>query len=120
MELQKMQSVQNHHFDELDIVKGLAIITVILEHSFSVKYIDLSDIAWCNTTIAVIKSFNMQLFFVVSGFLFFHSKSLDVRKMFMSKIDRLLVPYIFLSVVSVTAKYCFPSLLNKEVGGGYN
>lgn len=92
-----MNSVgSSKYYSEIDILKGVAILTVVLEHAFAVKYINLSDIGWCFHTVEVIKSFNMQLFFAISGFLFANSKQNDIRKALKWKFDRLLVPMLFL------------------------
>ena len=107
-------SLSKKHFDEIDILKGIAILTVVLEHCSSLKYIDLSNAQWCVTLVAIIKSFNMQLFFVLSGFLFASSNTTDKKKAYISKFDRLLVPMVFLSIINITLVYSMPSVINGD------
>lgn len=41
------------HFDEVDICKGIAMLTVLWHHSF-IKYpINLLDIPWCNHAMTI-------------------------------------------------------------------
>lgn len=108
------EKVHKNHFDELDILKGILILTVVLEHSFAVKYVDLSTVAWCTTTVAIIKSFNMQLFFMISGFLFANSKTTNIGKALISKVDRLLVPMLFLSIINIALFWVAPSAINGD------
>lgn len=109
-----------YHIAELDLLKGISIFTVILEHSFSVKYINLLDVGWCVQTIEFIKGFNMQTFFIVSGFLFANSTTTDLKRQYCGKIDRLLVPYVVFSALVVASKFIFSDLVNRNAGGGYS
>ena len=102
-------------YREIDIIKGIAILTVVLEHAFAVKYIDLTGIGWCQNTVEIIKSFNMQLFFIMSGFLFANSRQISFKKAYKSKIDRILVPMLFFAFLSFVVAFFFSSFLNTEV-----
>jgi len=107
------------YFPEIDVVKGIAILTVVLEHSFALNYIDTMEFAWCNTVVSVIQSFNMQLFFIVSGFLFSYTKDKGIVESIKSKVNRLLVPYFFLSFVTFVVKSMLPSMINGDNGSVY-
>ncbi len=96
------------YFSEIDIIKGVAILTVVLEHSFAVKYVDLTNISWCYHTVEVIKTFNMQLFFMVSGFLFANSKTDDLKRVYRGKVDRILVPMLFLTIINLVLVNAMP------------
>ena len=102
------------YFSEIDIIKGVAILTVVLEHSFAVKYVDLTNISWCYHTVEVIKTFNMQLFFMVSGFLFANSKTDDLKRAYCGKVDRILVPMLFLTIINLVLVNAMPSVINIE------
>lgn len=102
------------YYSEIDILKGVAILTVVLEHAFAVKYINLTEIGWCYHTVEVIKSFNMQLFFAISGFLFANSKQYDIRKAFKGKFDRLLVPMLFFAAISLFLSIFLSSYFSSE------
>lgn len=105
---------EKKYFKEIDLLKGIAILTVVLEHSFAVKYVDLSSISWCYHTVEIIKSFNMQLFFAISGFLFANSNTTNLSKAYRSKIDRLFVPMLFLSLINLCLEFGLPTYMNIE------
>lgn len=94
------------YFDELDIIKGIAILMVIYGHCFATFPIDIKagfplDAQTCIT------SFHMALFFCASGFLFSLKDSWPVflRK----KVKRILVPYIVFCCLDVSARHAFCS-----------
>jgi fucose 4-O-acetylase-like acetyltransferase len=102
------------YFSEIDVIKGIAILTVVLEHSFAVKYVDLTGVQWCYHTVEIIKTFNMQLFFMVSGFLFANSKTDDLKRAYIGKVDRILIPMVFLTVINLVLVNALPSVINIE------
>lgn len=57
----------SNRIEEIDLLRGLAAILMILGHSFIVYPIDISDIAWCSAIQYWIYTFHMELFFVVAG-----------------------------------------------------
>jgi len=77
----------------IDNARGLAIICVILGH-FDV-YKDLTNIIY---------TFHMPLFFIVSGcFLTKNIQSTSLKTFLRKKIKRLIIPYIFFSVLLVVS-----------------
>ena len=115
------------HFKEIDVIKGIAILLVILGHSFCTFPIDLYN----EFPIfgMVVRSFQMPLFFVASGFLF--SMRGGWESLIKKKTIRLLVPYLSFGVLSFILK-CISSsftrngnieftdfLLNLLNGGSY-
>lgn len=56
------------YYQEIDIVKGIAILLVILGHSFCSHPLNLAE--KLPLLGEVVRSFQMPLFFVASGFLF--------------------------------------------------
>ncbi len=105
------------HFDEIDICKGIAILLVLLFHSFILYPIRLKDIPWCHYIMDVIGSFFMPVFFLVSGFLFVNSKNKQYLHILSSKVKRLLIPLISYEAVTLGVKLVVPSLINRKVLG---
>jgi fucose 4-O-acetylase-like acetyltransferase len=75
----------NKRVQFLDIAKGLGILLVIYGH----VYTPLKD---------YIYSFHMPLFVFISGIFF--KEGVDAKKFFVSKVNRILVPYFFFSLVT--------------------
>ena len=55
-------------FNEIDIVKGIAMLTVLWHHSFILYPIYMLDIPWCHHAMAINGTFFMNVFFLVSGY----------------------------------------------------
>lgn len=105
------------HFDEIDIVKGIAILFVLWHHSF-IKYpIYMLDIPWCEYAMAIHGTFYLNVFFLVSGYLFAHSKPRTFAENFKKKASRLLIPYFCYEAVNLGVKTALPQLVNRKVGG---
>ena len=94
------------YFDEIDIIKGIAILMVIYSHSFPTFPINIRD-GFSNDVISCVTSFDMELFFCASGFLFSLKDSWFV--FLQKKIQRILVPYICFCCLDVGARYVFSS-----------
>jgi fucose 4-O-acetylase-like acetyltransferase len=62
------------HFDEIDIVKGIAILFVMWHHSFIQYPIYMLDIPWVKYAVAIHPTFYLTVFFLVSGYLFANSR----------------------------------------------
>lgn len=101
-----MAAEAKKYYPELDIVKGIAILLVILGHSFCTFPFDLN--AQLPPIIGeVVRSFQMPLFFIASGFLFSRKESFKIfirKKMF-----RLALPWLIFSILSVTLRIVFSS-----------
>lgn len=101
----------------IDILKGIAIILVVMGHMF-VPYTDYLD----STVNQMIYSVHMPLFIFLSGFVFHLSQGKhSVRITIMKRILSLLLPFFCLSAV-----YCFANdisysdmLLKNEMHNGY-
>ena len=55
------------YYEQVDILKGIAIILVILGHAIIMFPINLRNIAWCGFTYQFIIISHLALFFIVSG-----------------------------------------------------
>lgn len=103
------------HYIELDYLKGIGIILVILGHSFAFTGFDLVDKEKYFIYYYIfnfIYSFHMPLFFIVAGFL--SSKEYEIKSFYISKIKRLLIPYIFINIVDCIPRHLFSSFVNNS------
>ena len=105
------------HFDEIDIVKGIAILFVMWHHSFIQYPIYMLDIPWVKYAVAIHSTFYLTVFFLVSGYLFANSRPRSFVENFKKKASRLLIPYVSIAVINLGVKMAFPSLVNAQVGG---
>lgn len=105
------------HFDEIDIVKGIAILFVLWHHSFIKFPIYMLDIPWCKYAMAIHGTFYLNVFFLVSGYLFAHSKPRTFAENFKKKASRLLIPYLGYEAINLGVKLTLPQLVNRKVGG---
>ena len=106
----------------LDIGKGLAILFVYLGHSILYYPIDMISMnGWCHALERFIASFNMPLFFIISGYLFSKTRK-GTMELYIGKTKRILVPYIFTMAILIGVNLLLPSSLsyNSAAGGGIN
>lgn len=104
----------------LDINKGLAILFVYLGHSLLYYPISLPEqYGWCAVLERCISSFNMPLFFIISGFLFWKPVK-NAGQIVWSKFKRLMIPYFSVMGVIMVSKIFLPASLSyhKFNGGG--
>ena len=102
-------------FNEIDIVKGIAMLTVLWHHSFILYPIYMLDIPWCQHAMAINGTFFMNVFFLVSGYLFALSRKRSFVENLKGKAKRLLVPYLSFSAATLGMKIIAPSLVNRKV-----
>lgn len=107
-------------YDEFNILKGIAIILVVLGHSFPDYGIGTGIKERINIyTFAYIYSFHMPLFFMISGFLFYNSINRinnikDRFALIKNRFIRLFIPYLFYSVVTMIMKTVFSTYAQHE------
>ena len=80
------------HIDLIDILKGVAIISVLICHSVIVYPVNLEEVAWCNILKRFVDSYQMPLFFMISGFLCSYKG--NYGGYLLARVKRILVPYI--------------------------
>lgn len=91
------------YYPSIDIIKGVTILLVILGHSFCTFPFDLnSQFPYLGY---IVRSFQMNLFFLVSGFLF--STNSDFVTFIRKKRNRLIYPLVAFGVISISLKYVF-------------
>lgn len=103
----------------LDIGKGLAILFVYLGHSILYHPIQMVNIPWCHFLERFIVSFNMPMFFIISGYLFSKTRK-NTAELYKGKTMRILVPYLFTMLILVCVKLALPASMsyNSAAGGG--
>jgi len=65
-----MKKLMKPHFSELDICKGIAMLGVLLNHSFILYPLNIYDLSWCQHAAAMNSTYFLVLFFMMSGYLF--------------------------------------------------
>ncbi|GEM_PF-2808457 len=108
-----MDKTKKPRIVELDVLKGATILTVVLCHSGAYRHIDMNQFPAYVFLTEYIKSWNMQTFFMVSGLLFAKAKPKPFGDFFKSKWDRLLVPYLVLSFITLCVKCMVPWLFHR-------
>lgn len=103
----------------LDIGKGLAILFVYLGHSILYHPIQMVNIPWCHFLERFIVSFNMPMFFIISGYLFSKTRK-NTAELYKGKTMRILVPYLFTMLILVCVKLVLPASMsyNSAAEGG--
>lgn len=104
----------------LDLGKGLALIFVYLGHSIlynPIQMVKMYD--WCHWLERFIVSFNMPMFFLISGYLFAQTKK-STSELYKGKILRIAIPYLFTMAIVIGSKLILPSSMsyNSAVSGG--
>lgn len=104
----------------LDLGKGLAILIVYIGHSILYHPIQMVKMfPWCDVLNSVISSFNMPMFFIISGYLFSKTRK-STAELYKGKTMRILVPYLFTMFILVCVKLVLPASMsyNPAAGGG--
>lgn len=111
----------SRYYSEIVFVQILATALVVLGHSYPFT-IDIPS--WLSTTQRFIYAFHMPLFVFISGYLLVYTRQCDkisagkfVKKRFL----KLLIPYIFLSLIALIPKYLVQGFLNDSMSlDGYS
>jgi len=103
----------------LDLGKGLAILFVYLGHSILYHPISMGSIPWCRVLARFIDSFNMPMFFIISGYLFAKTRKTTLE-LYKGKTLRILIPYLTTMAIIVCMKLVLPAEMsyNQSVNGG--
>ena len=87
----------SRRLDEIDAVRGFAILLVVLGHSITKVPVDLQSNYYLEILSHVITSFHMPLFFFLSGYCFKYVS--DYKNRIKNIIIRFGVPYIFYNIL---------------------
>lgn len=108
--------MNNSYYPEINIARGLAVLCVLIGHSFpdSQTGITSPTALWIETAMY---SFHMGCFFFLSGFVSAKklcADRLDIRSEFLKKVKRLAVPYLFYSFLTLGLKQIFSVFANNQ------
>ena len=102
--------------EEIDILRGIAAVLMILGFSFIEYPVDISTVSWCHALGHFIYTFHMELFFLLAGAVYHCSSySLFMEK----KFKRILVPYLFFGTITILLKSYGGSAINGNESVGY-
>lgn len=107
-----MDLQNKRRFDEVDILKGIAILFIIALHSFSPNPVNLK--ITMPFAYRIVCSFPLQLFFLLSGFLF--NANEDWSIFLKKKALRLGLPFLTFGIMGILLKYIFAPFT--QSGGG--
>ncbi|MCR2049846.1 acyltransferase [Acetatifactor muris] len=104
------------YYDEINIARGIALLAVLIGHSFPDAFTGVNNPVafWIH---AGVYAFHMGLFFFLSGFVSGKSlcrNNVQIGSWIVKKIKRLMVPYLFYSVVTLGLKQCFSQYANNQ------
>jgi len=104
---------------EIDVLRGFAIVLVILGHAFIVHPVDIHEVPWCASLHNWIYSFHMELFFLLCGAVYHCKSYIPYLK---KKTERILIPYLFFGIISLVLHVLGLEAVNKSytLGGGIN
>ncbi len=98
------------HYDEVDVLKGIAIALVILGHSIIVYPINLNtEYRWCGLLKNAVSTVHLPLFFIVSGFCYRFG---NLKTYAVKKIKRILIPLLVFSLIRILPALVLPELIN--------
>lgn len=95
---------RKHYYENADILRGFAILLVVLGHAVAKENIVTADSVWCSELYNFIYSFHMPLFFIISGFCF--TRYAGYGKFLLRKCRYLLVPYFV---------FCFLTMITQRI-----
>lgn len=107
--------METQRFREIDILRGMAIVLVLLGHAIIVYPIDLHEILWCDVLFTWLSTVHMPLFFVISGFCYSFGKN-GYSGFLWKKTKRLLIPYVAFCLLDMSVRVGFGSLVNYQRG----
>ena len=104
---------EKRHYTEFDILRGMAILMVMLYHSIIVFPLNLHEIQWCQTLHTFLWGVQMPLFFLVSGFCYSYRD--NYRDYARKKCMRILVPHIMFSMLDILPRIIPNPLVNEQM-----
>lgn len=99
------------YYEEIDILKGIAIAMVILGHAVIRYPINLHEVAWTKAVYDWVETMHMPLFFLISGYCF--SFLGDYRLFLKKKIQRILIPYVAFNLIDCVPRAAMSFLVNR-------
>lgn len=100
---------------EMDILRGMAILMVLLYHSIIVFPVNLHEIQWCSALHTFLWVVQMPLFFLVSGFCYSGLHGAGYGTYLRKKCSRILVPHIVFSLLDILPRIIPNPLVNEQM-----
>ena len=113
--------MKKEYYPEINIARGLGVLIVLLGHSFPDAEIGVFAHPVYRWGFDTCYSFHMALFFAISGFVMggrFFRGDYDVVREIVGKVKRLLIPYLFLSYLSLLPKILLNAYARNPVDTG--
>lgn len=101
-----------HYYEEIDILRAMAILMVLLYHSVIVFPVNLHEIPWCAGLHELLWVVEMPLFFLVSGFCFSYENG-KYGSYFVKKAKRVLVPHLVFGALDIAMRVIPTGLVNQ-------
>ena len=99
-------------YAEIDTLKGIAILLVVLGHSIIFYPINLHENRVCNWIFEWLSSVHMPLFFAVSGFCFSYKG--NYTGYLWKKVRRIGIPYLVFNLIDMFPRTLFPQFVNRD------
>lgn len=100
---------------EMDMLRGMAILMVLLYHSIIVFPVNLHEIQWCSALHSFLWVVQMPLFFLVSGFCYTGLHGAGYGTYLRKKCSRILVPHIVFSLLDILPRIIPNPLVNEQM-----
>lgn len=109
-------STEKRFYSEINIARGIAVLCVLFGHSFPDAQLGITN-PMANWIHSMMYGFHMGFFFLLSGFVSgkkLCEKKVDLKLELIKKIKRLMVPYLFFSVLSLVLKILLERYANNQ------
>ncbi len=104
---------EQRRWKEMDSLRGMAILMVLLYHSILVFPVNLHEIRWCSILHTFLWTVQMPLFFLVSGFCYSYHGSYGVYAL--KKCRRILVPHLVFSMLDILPRLIPNPLVHEQM-----
>ena len=83
---------------EVDILRGIAAVLMILGHSFIVYPVNIASVPWCAAIEHFIYTFHMELFFILARYVY---HCIGYKSYIRKKIERIALPYFVFGIAAM-------------------
>lgn len=105
--------MEKKYYPELDKLRGVAILMVLLYHSILVYPVDLTQNLWCSYLHSFLWMAEMPLFFLISGFCFqYHGR---YGAYLSGKVRRILIPHLVFGAADMLVRVMPNTLVHRSV-----